>query len=177
MLWRFKVAMVPCCRSGCSVARYMTNVAWSPSPHRRLLPRLGTADPAARVDARGAEAGPRRRVGGGHLHAAAAPLAPRADLRLAEPVRVPSYWGNDDCYHLPDPSTIDYIVLDRTQVGPAQQALFDGLIAAGGPFEVLFDVDDVLVAKRAETSPATAGDRQQILADRLDSARIAAPAC
>ena len=26
---------------------------------------------------------------------------------------VPSYWGNDDGYRLPDPSTIDYLVLDR----------------------------------------------------------------
>jgi hypothetical protein len=61
---------------------------------------------------------------------------------------VPSYWGNDDRFRLPDPSTIDYIVLDQTQVGAAQQALVAGLIAPGGPYEVLFDADDVLVARR-----------------------------
>ena len=61
---------------------------------------------------------------------------------------MPSYWGNDDGYRLPDPSTIDYIVLDRTQVGPAQQALVAGMIAPDGPYQVLFDQDDVLVAKR-----------------------------
>ncbi len=52
---------------------------------------------------------------------------------------VPAYWGNDDGYRLPDPSTIDYIVLDRTQVGEAQQPLVADLIAPGGPYEVLFD--------------------------------------
>jgi hypothetical protein len=61
---------------------------------------------------------------------------------------VPSYWGNDDGYRLPDPSTIEYIVLDRTQVGPAQQALVAGFIAPDGPYQVLFDKDGVLVAKR-----------------------------
>ena len=30
---------------------------------------------------------------------------------------VMSYWGNDDEYRLPDPSTIEYIVVDRQQVG------------------------------------------------------------
>jgi hypothetical protein len=65
---------------------------------------------------------------------------------------VPAYWGNDDRYRLPDPSAIQYIVLDRTQVGDAQKSLVAGLIAPDGPYEVLFDQDDVLVARRKNGS-------------------------
>ena len=68
---------------GCA---YMTNVAWSPSPIGDSYNVWARPDTTARRDARGAEAGARRRVGHGHVHVAAAPLAPRADLRLAEPV-------------------------------------------------------------------------------------------
>jgi len=61
---------------------------------------------------------------------------------------VPSYWGNDDGYRLPDPSTIQYIVLDMQQVGEAQKPLVAGFIAPDGPYQVLFNQEDVLVAKR-----------------------------
>ena len=63
---------------------------------------------------------------------------------------VPSYWGNDDTYKLPDPSEIDFLVLDRNQVGEAQRDLLDGLVAPGGEFEVLLDESDVLVARRID---------------------------
>ena len=43
---------------------------------------------------------------------------------------------------------IEYIILDRRNVGEAEQPLVDSLIALGGGFEVLFDQDDILVAKR-----------------------------
>jgi uncharacterized membrane protein len=58
-----------------------------------------------------------------------------------------SYWGNNDRYRLPDPSTIDYLIVDRQQVGPNQQARFADLID-GDPFKIVFDRDDVVVAKR-----------------------------
>jgi hypothetical protein len=61
---------------------------------------------------------------------------------------VPSYWGNDDGYRLPDPATIQYIVLDLEQVGPAQQPLVASFIAPDGPYQVLYDQDGVLVARR-----------------------------
>ena len=59
-----------------------------------------------------------------------------------------AYFGNDDGYRLPDPSEIEYIILDRRNVGEAEQPLVDSLIAPGGEFEVLFNQDDILVAKR-----------------------------
>ena len=105
---------------------------------RRLVQRVGATDAAPRCDARGVEAGARRRVGHGHVHVAAAPLAPRADLRLAEPVgavvlgqrrRVPVAGSVDDRLHRPRPQ----------QVGEAQKALVAELIAPDGPYQVLFD--------------------------------------
>lgn len=63
---------------------------------------------------------------------------------------VPAYWGNDDTYKLPDPSEIDYIVLDRHQVGEGQRELLADLLAPGGEFELLFDEDDVIVARRVD---------------------------
>ncbi len=67
---------------------------------------------------------------------------------------VPNVWGNDNCRRLPDPRTIDYLVLDLTQIGPSNQTLFDGLTAVGGPFETVFEDANVIVAKRVGTDPA-----------------------
>jgi hypothetical protein len=65
---------------------------------------------------------------------------------------VPAYWGNDDCYRLPSPTAIDYIVVDRNAVGEGQKVMFNEMIAPGGPFRVLFDQSDIVVAERVGTS-------------------------
>jgi uncharacterized membrane protein len=59
----------------------------------------------------------------------------------------PAYWGNDDTYRLPDPSTIQYLVIDRQQVGEAQKQLLSDL-TDGDPYRILFDQQDVVVAQR-----------------------------
>lgn len=64
-----------------------------------------------------------------------------------------SVWGNDDCAHLPDPTTVDYVALDRTQIGANNQALFDDMIAPDGPFDIVFEDDNVVVLKRVGTTP------------------------
>jgi uncharacterized membrane protein len=56
-------------------------------------------------------------------------------------------WGNNDRYRLPKPSTIDYLVVDRQSVSPDLQTRFTSL-TDGDPFEIVFDRDDVVVAKR-----------------------------
>jgi uncharacterized membrane protein len=61
---------------------------------------------------------------------------------------IEAYWGNDDGYRLPDPSTIDYLVLDLQTVGNDRRGLVDQLTGPGGEYEVLFQQDDVLVARR-----------------------------
>ena len=63
-----------------------------------------------------------------------------------------SVWGNDDCAYLPDPTTIDFVALDLTQIGANNQALFDNMLKKDGPFEIVFKDDNVVVAKRVGTS-------------------------
>jgi uncharacterized membrane protein len=146
VLWRFKImhVVLPIWLLGCA---YMTNVAWSPSP-------LGDsynvwAQPSPRHDAMREAL---KLVPDDASVAATYTLLPHLSHR--EQIYdwpnpwVPSYWGNDDGFRLPDPATIQYLVLDQTQVGEGQKALVAGLIAPGGPYEVLFDSDEVLVARR-----------------------------
>ena len=61
---------------------------------------------------------------------------------------VMAYFGNDDGYRFPSPGVIDYLVIDRLNVSAEHQPIIDDLIAPGGEFDVVFDVDDVLVARR-----------------------------
>ena len=61
---------------------------------------------------------------------------------------VPSYWGNNDTYRLPNPREIDYVVLDTLHVGEAQQELLAQLVGPDGEFEVLLERDGVVVARR-----------------------------
>jgi len=65
-----------------------------------------------------------------------------------------SVWGNDDCARLPDPQIIDYIALDRGQIGDDNQFILDRMIEPGGPFEIVYEDDVVLVARRVGTSAA-----------------------
>ncbi len=148
VLWRFKVmhVVLPIWMLGCA---YMTNVAWSPSPigdsylvwaqpsprHAAMSEALKLVPDDASVTA---------------TYLLLPHLSQREQIYDWPNPWVPSYWGNDDGYRLPDPASIDYIVLDRTQVGEGQKALVEGFIASDGPYEVLFDTDDVLVAKRKD---------------------------
>ena len=68
---------------------------------------------------------------------------------------VPAYWGNDDGYRLPDPSSVEYLVLDLVTVSTANHPLVDQLTEPGGEFDVLFEQDDILVAHRV--SPPRSG--------------------
>jgi uncharacterized membrane protein len=146
VLFRFKImhVLLPIWMLGCA---YMTNVAWSPSPigdsynvwaqpsprHAAMREALKLVPANASVSA---------------TYTLLPHLSHRTQIYDWPNPWVPSYWGNDDGYRLPDPATIQYIVLDRTQVGEAQQALVAGFIAPDGPYEVLFDQDNVLVARR-----------------------------
>ena len=65
-----------------------------------------------------------------------------------------SVWGNDDCDHLPDPKTVEYVVLDKTQIGANNQALYDDMRIADGPFEAVYEDENVVVLHRVGTSDA-----------------------
>ena len=135
----------------------MTNVAWSPSPvgdsynvWARPTPRHDAMREALKLVPADASVTA--------TYTLLPHLSHREQIYDWPNPWVPSYWGNDDGFRLPDPATIDYIVLDQTQVGEAQKTLVAGLIAPDGPYEVLFDTDDVLVAKRKDISTLTANN-------------------
>ncbi|MFW2335568.1 DUF2079 domain-containing protein [Ilumatobacter sp.] len=131
------------------VCAYVTNVAWSPSPisanddvwgrsverHEAMRDAIDLVPDDVSVTA---------------TYTMGPHLSHREQIYDWPNPWVPSYWGNDDTYKLPDPSEIDYIVIDRQQVGVEQQDLLAGLIEPGGEYELLFDVDDVVVARRAD---------------------------
>jgi uncharacterized membrane protein len=131
-----------------AVCMYVSNVAWSPSP---LSPNydVAWAQPSTRHELiRQAM----KLVPDDASVTATYGILPHLSHReqiydWPNPWKM-AYFGNDDGYRLPDPSEIDYIILDRRNVGNAEQPLVDSLIAPGGEFDVLFDQDDILVAKR-----------------------------
>jgi uncharacterized membrane protein len=149
LLWRFKVLRVilPIWMLGCV---YVTNVAWSPSPigdsykvwakpsprHAAMREALALVPDDASVTA---------------TYALLPHLSHRTQIYDWPNPWVAAYWGNDDGFRLPDPSTIDYIVLDRQQVGAAQKSLVASLISPNGQYDVLLDKDDILVARRRGT--------------------------
>jgi uncharacterized membrane protein len=146
VLWRFKVmhVLLPIWLVGCA---YMTNIAWSPSPigdsygvwarpsprHEAMREALKLVPDKASVTA---------------TYTLLPHLTHREQIYDWPNPWVPAYWGNDDGYRLPDPATIQYIVLDLQQVGEAQKALVASFIAPDGPYQVLLNKDDVLVGKR-----------------------------
>ena len=66
---------------------------------------------------------------------------------------IPAVWGNGICDRLPDPRTVDYVAIDRTQIGKNNQALFDAMFVNDGPFVAVFADENVVVGKRVGTSP------------------------
>ena len=82
---------------------------------------------------------------------------------------IANVWGNDDCKHLPLPSTIDYLLIDLTQIGRSNKSLFDGLTEAGGPFQTIYRDDVVIVAKRVGTDPTVDVQPQQDSCQALES--------
>ena len=146
LIWRFKVVRVllPAWMIACA---YFTNVAWSPSPigdsyvvWARSSPRHASMREALKLVPDNASVTA--------TYTLLPHLSHRSQIYDWPNPWVPSYWGNDDNYRLPNPSTIEYIVIDRTQVGVAQQPLLASLTAPDGPYQVIFDADDVVVAKR-----------------------------
>ncbi len=131
------------------VCAYVTNVAWSPSP-------IGANDGVwgRESDRNAVMREALALVPGDASVTATYTLGPHLTHR--EQIYdwpnpwVPSYWGNDDTYKLPDPREIEYVVLDRQQVGEAQQELLADLVGPGGEFEVLLDAADVVVGRRIE---------------------------
>jgi len=145
-MWRYKFVrryLVP----WLLVCAYVSNIAWSPSP---ISANEGVwAQPQPRHDAmRDALELVPDDVSVTATYTLGPHLTHREQIYDWPNPWVPAYWGNDDTYRLPDPGEIEYLAIDRRQVGEAQAELLDQLIGPDGEFEVLFDVDDIVVARR-----------------------------
>lgn len=160
VFWRFKLAKVllPMWLLGCA---YVSNVAWSPSPlnpdeyvywsqphprHESIREALSHIPDDAAVSA---------------SYQILPHLAHRREIFDWPNPFWAAVWGNDDCAHLPDPTIIDYVILDKTQIGANNQAIYDHMREPGGPFEVEFEDDNVVVLKRVGTSPEVDVQPQQ----------------
>jgi hypothetical protein len=58
---------------------------------------------------------------------------------------IPTNWGLSG-EAVPDPTTVEYLLLDRTL--NQETTLVDALLSSGGGYEVVIDEDNVLLAKR-----------------------------
>jgi uncharacterized membrane protein len=130
------------------VCAYVSNIAWSPSP---LSPNDAVwAVPTTRHDAmRTALTLVPDDVSVTATYSLLPHLSHREQIYDWPNPWIEAYWGNDDGYRLPDPGEIDYLVLDLQTVGTDKRELVAELTAPGGEFEVLFEQDDVLVARRS----------------------------
>jgi uncharacterized membrane protein len=160
LIWRFRIVrrVLPW---WLLMSAYVTNIAWSPSP-------IGSgygeswSGPSARTASmdRAIALVPSAASVSATYH-----LLPHLSHRehvydWPNPFE-PQVWGNDGCDHLPDPTTVQYVVLDRQDVGDDQVPLVDAMLAPGGTFRTLFDENDVVVAERVGTDPIVDQEPQQ----------------
>ena len=158
-LWRFSRARVVLVLWLLACA-YVTNVAWSPSPignaygvWRRDDAHAAALRDAVAVIPDDAAVSSSFNIGP-HLSRR------RESYDWPNPFW-PAYWGRGatDCGEFPSPSEIDYLALDLTYyqgdgaLYPEEAAFIDSLIADDGEFDVIFEEDNVIVARRVEARP------------------------
>ena len=132
---------------------FTTNVAWAPSPLAEAANYQVWSQPSRRNDSLRKAL---TYIPGDASVSASYQLLPHLSHRTEiydwpNPF-TPAVWGNDDCDHLPDPRTIDYVILDRSQIGTGNQQLFEAMMKPDGPFKAVFQDDNVVVAHRVGTS-------------------------
>ncbi len=153
VFWRFRLAKVllPLWLVGCA---YVSNVAWSPSPLNEANHLVWSTPHPRHESLRRAVAA----VPDGASVTASYQLLPHlAHRRQIYDWPNPFWaavWGNDDCARLPDPTTVDYVVIDKTQIGSNNIAIYNAMRLPGGPFEPVYEDDNVVTLKRVGTSAA-----------------------
>ncbi len=131
------------------VCAYVTNIAWSPSPIGANDEVWGRAIERHDVMRDALELVPDD-VSVTATYTLGPHLSHREQIYDWPNPWVPAYWGNDDTYKLPDPGEIDYLVIDRQQVGEQHRELLADLVAPDGEYELLFDRSDVIVGRRVD---------------------------
>lgn len=152
MLWRVRAlrAVLPIWLVLCS---FTSNVAWSPSPLNDDLEYVWSRDHPRHESLRTALTFVPDDASVSASYQLLPHLAHRHEIYDWPNPFWASVWGNDDCDHLPDPRTIEYVALDKSQIGANNQLLFDDMTAPDGPFETVFEDDSVIVLHRVGTTP------------------------
>jgi uncharacterized membrane protein len=129
------------------VTSLAANVAWSPSPIGRQYRTgiWGVAQPRHELIRDALKLVPAK-AGVSATYNLVPHLTHRVHIYEFPNPWVPTNWGANG-ENPPDPETADYLVLDTTLNG-TQQGLYDRLVAAGGPFRIVYDVDGIVVARR-----------------------------
>ena len=137
---------------------------WSPSPLSlqygdaywiRSQPRLSTFDDAVAAVPPGA--------GVSATYNIVPHLSHRVDIYEWPNPWVVSNWGVRG-ENLPAPKDVEYLVLDLTVVAPENQEVIDRLMAPDGEFELVFQRDDILVARRRSDAVSSSRSRQDVMA-------------
>ncbi len=146
--WAMPIAMILCA--------LVSNIAWSPSPLGQPVnyfawaqnnPRRPSLDMAVSMIPDDASVSASYQIGPHLSHR-------REVYDWPNPFWA-SVWGNDDCDRLPNPVTVDYVVLDRSQIGgPSNTSIYAAMREPGGPFEVVYEDSVVVLLKRVGTSEA-----------------------
>jgi uncharacterized membrane protein len=146
---------------------YVSNVAWSNSPigaKKQYWSAPNTQTPALNAAVKMVP----KDVGVASTYAIGPHLGHRNDTYDWPNPWIPTYWGNDlpDGSHDPaphDPNRVQWVVFDRAHLdvanpaNVAQAALVLRLIGPDGEFKVLFDKDNIVVAKRIRRDSPPAG--------------------
>ena len=136
------------------VAAYVTNVMWSPSPLNRRDSQIWAVELPRTASLREAVSLVPDDAAVSATYQILPHLAHRRHAYDWPNPFIVSVWGNDDCDRLPDPTVVDHVILDLTQIGTANYDLYDAMIAEGGPFEVIYETTSVVVLRRVGTSTA-----------------------
>ena len=147
-LWRFRrirVALI----AAIALSSFVSNIAWSNAPWSDNHRVWSSPNDRVAVQRRAVDLVPDD-VSVTATYSLLPHLTHREQIYDWPNPWVPAYWGEDDGYRLPDPSAIEWIAVDRRQVGSGEKAILESLLAPGGGFEIVFDEDDVVVAHRVE---------------------------
>ncbi len=146
LLWRFRFVqrfLVP----WLFVCAWITNVAWSPSPISANTSVWAQSLPRHDVLREAIDMVPDD-VSVAATFAVVPHLSHRDEIYDWPNPWVPSYWGDTTNRGLPDPETVEWVVLDTRHVGSAQQDLLETLVGPDGEFEVLLREEQVVVGRR-----------------------------
>jgi uncharacterized membrane protein len=122
------------------------NVAWSPSPIGTQFDSGIWVGPRQRHEAiREALAVVPRDAGVAATYYLVPHLSHRVDVYEFPNPWTPTNWGS--ARRRPDPATVRYLVLD-TMLSTFQRPLYDRLVGEGKPFEVAFEKEGIVVARR-----------------------------